>query len=139
MDIQVNSGAAAGGLCRRAAGTQYRDAVMALNPTSYFQMEETGTDAEYLDALVDTTGNNVGAATWGIAGALGPASLPESGSTADSDAEGLPGGDADISTSIQAWACHERASGAAGAVEQGLLLHSYFFDGEVTHSGQQAE
>jgi hypothetical protein len=46
------------------AGTQYRDAVMALNPTSYFRMEEAA--PAYLDTLVDTTGNDVGVATWGI-------------------------------------------------------------------------
>lgn len=55
----------------------YSDAVLALGPTSYFQLEEVKTEAEYLDTLVDTTGNNVATATWGIAGLLGAASKPQ--------------------------------------------------------------
>lgn len=54
----------------------YSDAVLALGPTSYFQLEEVKTEAEYLDTLVDTTGNDVGVATWGINGLLGAASKP---------------------------------------------------------------
>lgn len=61
------------------AHTNYRDAVMALDPTSYFRMASH--PAAFLDPLIDAdvTPDMTPISTWGISGGLGAASLPLSG------------------------------------------------------------